>query len=330
MTSVETRRIHLVTPWGTACGIAEHVAYLRQATGRQAVRLLDQLHPQALVGVLAGDLVWLNYHAALHSAWTPDAIRQVQAGGAWVGVTYHDTGVPNSDQCKAIIDAADVAVVHEPFDDLPGEKTYYWRMGVPTRPRWEGSVGVTLGERLFRMPVLGTVGFPFGWKCYDQLAEVTAQAGWGLLLIAPGATPEQVTRWRAINPKTLVTPTFLPRDEVTDVLATCTATAFTYVCHNTGQSAAILQGIAALNPVIAFSTCRQFRALYADPLGRTAIHWVETFEEVRQTLDALAQRRQDGGGIDYQIDALAAQESWTHVGAKYRGLWTEFLLRGAR
>lgn len=321
-------RVLLVTTWNTPCGIAEHSFYLKQAVeaADPSIEIVPEplaLDPTALsIDLRKGgiDLIHLNYHAALHSRWTPDWIRNFQAVGLQVLVTYHDTGVPNSDQCKQIAyvlrPRLDAMVVHEPFDDLPIEKTHYWRMGVPG---WTGEDVYDWSPRSWcaRRPILGSIGFPFGWKNYDQLARVTAEVDWALLLIAPTATPEQIAAWRAINPHLLVHPEFLHRDRALVCLAGCDATAFMYVCHNTGQSGAILQGIAARKPVIALATCRQFRALYEDRLGQEAITWVDTFEDL-----AIALRwRVPIARVDPGIVALAHQDGWAQLGTRYASLY---------
>jgi len=309
-------KVLLVSTWNAPCGIAEHSAMLKEAvevadptiTVTPAPDLLD---PHALNGYPAGvDILHLNYQAALHSRWTPDEIRKVQHVGVKVVVTYHDSGVPNSNQCKAIVDAADASVVHEPFADLPAEKVYYWRMGVPG---WTGAYDFDTKRR----PMLGSIGFPFGWKNYDQLAKVTAAAGWDLLLIAPGATAEQQAAWKALNPRTSVCTTFLDREQAVSWLAGCDASAFCYDGWNTGQSGAILQGIAARKPVIALSHCRQMRALFDDRLGRTAITWCETFEDVTFALTHFVRIEP----VCPAIVALAEQESWATLGAKYAALY---------
>lgn len=312
-------RVLLVTTWETACGIAEHSFYLKQAVeaADPYIRIdpCDTLDPCLLSIDLNVDLIHLNYHAALHSRWTPQWIRNFQAVGKKVLVTFHDTGVPNSEQCKAVVEAADAAVVHEPFDDLPDGKTHYWRMGVPD---WGGYTTYDWSPRSWcgRRPVLGTIGFAFPWKNYDQLAKVTAENDWALLILAPDATAAQEAEWRAINPHLCVIRGFTHRATALDYLGGCDATAFTYVCHNTGQSAAILQGIAARKPVIALDTCRQFRALYHDPLGRVAIRWAGTFTEVGQHLVSLPI-----GRVDPRTVALAHRERWSLKGQQYAQLY---------
>lgn len=307
----------LVTTWGTACGIAEHAAMLTEAIEAQSPyrhAIETNLHPDA---VLSREdlppLVVLNYHAGLHSQWVPECIPVLQKRrGSKVLVIFHDTGVPNSPLCKSLHDVADAFVVHEPADDLP--RAHYVRMGVSAGHNGKQYLELadTRWKAFHDQPVLGTVGFPFPWKCYDELAKVTKQVGWALLLIAPNATTEQQVRWHELNPATDVLTAFTPREDVVGLLSWCDATAFTYVCHNTGQSGAILQGIAARKPVIALKTCRQFRALLADPLGLAAIQWEETFEGVAWRLRNMPIQRVDPG-----IVALAEQESWRGVGRKY-------------
>ena len=313
-------KVKIVTTWGASCGISEHSHYLVEAVQAADASIIHEpvtdLHPRAILESSSPcDLLVLNYQAALHSQWTPESIRQVRDRGTPVLCVYHDSGVPNSAQCLEVCAAADAVVIHEPCDDLP--QAHYWRMGVPD---WQYLLlfDRALDSWCGRRPVLGSIGFPFGWKCYDELARITGKIGWALLLIAPGATAAQIEQWRASNPHLLVHCTFVPRAEALSLLASCDATAFTYVCHNTGQSGAILQGIAARKPVIALSTCRQMRALYADPLGREAIRWCSTFEEVAFALRTCSIERCDPG-----IVALAEQESWQQLGKKYAALYAE-------
>lgn len=345
-------RVLLVSTWGTGCGIAEHSWYLKDSVKHADPSIEIVPCPEALDPVVAlnmvqyeslkrFDVVHLNYQASLHSRWTPELIDAARSYGPKVVVTYHDTGVPNTEQCLALLDASDAAVVHEPIGDYPLDgKVHYWRMGVP---EWQGPMqfadrGQAGQPRetawkatpldppsvCFKdwqgQPVLGSIGFPFPWKHYDKLVELTRRIGWAILLLAPGASPAQVQQWREINPASYIRTDFVPRFEAGSLLSGCDATAFAYVCHNTGQSAAILQGIATRKPVHAFHTCRQFRALWDDRLGRTAISWCETFEELEFNLSHLT-------GITRQpyapMVALAEQESWRKIGRKYATLYYE-------
>jgi hypothetical protein len=320
--------ILLVTSEGQ-CGIAEHSAMLKNAV--ESVDLAPQItltqgviHPTTLLNMVqysehpAVDIVHLNFHAALHSQYTPDVVRSIQALGKPVVVTYHDSGVPNSSQCLNLYEVADAFVVHEPCADLP--EAHYWRQGVPAGQMpyptpWEAR------------PVLGTVGFPFPWKNYDLLCEATARAGWSLLLLAPRATEDDVQRWLRLNPNSAITQDFLPAADIVARLSGCDATAFVYNCHNTGTSGAIRQGIAARKPVIAsrfdeYCTAgRQFRDLVRDPLASRVITWINP--DVQQLADTLTQVRI--APIDAGMVALATQDSWKSVGEKYAQLYRSLL-----
>src|SRR5262245_48161261 len=99
-------KVLLVTTWGIACGIAETAAHLKAAIeqadpGIQIIPDQDALDPAAAYEAIREvDLVHLNFHAALHSRWVPEQIHRAKKFGQKVLVTFHDSGVPNSDQCK--------------------------------------------------------------------------------------------------------------------------------------------------------------------------------------------------------------------------------------
>ena len=291
-------RVLLVGSEG-ACGIAEHSAYLAQAVQAAddtiQIQHWTDLHPNSVLAFNQGslDLVHVNYHSALHSQWLPshfDALRRAKIPTV---VTWHDSGVPNSDHCKSIHAVADAFVVHEPCEDLPGAR--YWRQGVPER---EDAV-----QGSERRPIVGTVGFDFPWKNYNLLVDAARIAGWTTRIIAPKEGH------------------FMDRRMVVSMLSGCDATAFLYNTHNTGTSGAIRQGIAARKPVIAscFPFGRQFRDLHADPLAARVITWVEP--SLENVVAALSQVRI--APIDAGMVALAEQDSWARLGQKYAALYKE-------
>lgn len=318
----ESLKVLLVTTWGTACGIAEHSAYLKESIEAvdPAINISwseQALDPEALPlrEQESSSILHLNYHRALHSRWQASDVMAAQRQGWKVIVTFHDTyGEHDPDLLsKDLCRVADAFIVHEPCLGLA--QAIYWRMGVPgwQQPQVYNQsplTGWTGGPR----PILGTVGFPFPWKNYERLAEETAKAGWALLLIAPKATEEQVAEWRRLQPDLLVQRRFVPRREVVSMLAGCDATAFCYTCANSGQSGAVLQGVAARKPVFAFKTCRQFRALYDAYPG--AVDWGSTFEDLAWFLRATTIERTAG-----RMVALAQQDSWEGLGRRYATLY---------
>jgi len=310
-----------VTSWGVDCGISEYAGHLQDACRQQDLPVtfhMDSraLDPQAFFHDARPlpDLVWLNYHAGLHSRWTPELVQQVQASVPVV-ITFHDTydgeASPNSDRCKALFQIADAFIVHEPVADLDG--AILLRQGVPDLEGAYSRNWMDFGG--WERPVLGTVGFPFPWKNYDRLAARTEEVGWGLILIAPRATSADIDRWRGLNPWTVVYPDFLSAAEVVGRLAGCTATAFMYECHNTGTSGAIRQGIAARKPVYALAGCRQFRdLLLADQIEepKSLIRWVEDWNDFRVRLKTDPIVPWDPG-----IIYLAERDSWRRQAQRY-------------
>ena len=336
-----------ISTWGIPCGIAEHTKHLIEAmhAGRHGVFVQTpdprELDPDYFFGgTYDCEVVWLNYHAALHARWTPEQVCRLFAHGKSVVVTFHDTGVPNSLQCTDLWSAVSSYgsywrfIVHEPSPDLPG--AIYLRQGIPPwAGRWEYSLqhsttgfspvdGVIESpdqlHTLFGLPWgirprVGTVGFPFPWKNYDLLCAAATLAGWSVLLFAPGATDEQIARWRQLNPWTAVVRAFVPSPQIVSALAGCDATAFLYQCANTGTSGAIRQGIAARKPLIATSGCRQFRDLEEEPLGASAIYWAKDLspEGVAAALNTVY----TGAPIDPRIHRIAERDSWANQAAKY-------------
>lgn len=312
-------RVLLVTTWGTACGIAEHSAHLKEAVEKADPTIeigpCWELNPGMLMRqTYEGKIIHLNYHAALHSRWTPDWVRKFQEQGCKVVITYHDTGVPNSQQCLDLYAVADAFVVHESCDDLP--EAHYWRQGIPVPETFP----YDHARRLYpHQPVVGSVGFPFPWKNYDLLAEASYAAGWGLILLAPNATSEQVETWKRLNPWSYIESSFVHRMQVLEHLTACDATAFLYANANTGTSAAIRQGIAARKPVLATVSagCRQFRDL-DDSDAHRAITWLPKLD-VDHIVEALSLTRIQK--VDPQVARLAHLDSWERNGQRYAQLY---------
>lgn len=308
-------KVLLVTSWDVPCGIFEHSAYLKEAVEKADPSIVITPSSGALdpaVGLPATreyDAVILNYHRALHSRWTPEVVKLLK-GLRPIVTIFHDTFGENEpdDLQVQLCDLSDAFIVHEPVIGLP--KATYWRMGVP-----EKELGVGMQCKYYNQrPIVGTLGFAFPWKCWVELAEAAEDAGWGLNIITPAIDAEYRANILRANPWT----TFyegLDRQLALMTLGECDATAFTFVCANSGQSASILQGIGARKPVIAFSTCRQFRALYQDRQGRHAIHWCETFADVSRELQTILLER-----FDAPTAHLAHHESWRHLGAKFADL----------
>lgn len=315
-------RVLLATSWGDQpCGIKAHSEMLIEAVhaaneGIVMIPSAEALDPNVLGQTPSVDILHLNYHRALHSRWTPDQVRRwQQSGPVKVVISWHDSygELPPDQLSQDLCEVADAFIVHEPCQGL--DKAIYWRMGVPA---YEGTPFYA-GWNLSR-PVLGTLGFDFGWKNYDRLAEITAEIGWAFTIVCPEMSEQREEALRAKNP-------FLEiHRDVENVAAVaylrgCDATAFMYTCGNSGQSAAILQGIAARKPVYALETCRQFRALRLDQFAYPCIRWVDSFETFAHLVNDQFPR------IDSWVLRLADHDSWIRLGHKYAALYRQLGFR---
>lgn len=315
----------LATSWDTRCGIADYAAHWKTAVEAADRSIyvapssvaLDPDLALNLVHNLGYGWVWLNHHDALHSRWAPEHAVAVKEAGAHLGVTYHDTregtaDAPNSPKAKALCELADAFVVHEPTADLPG--AILIRQGV------HRGVGPWTYDRSSegwlaypQQPILGTVGFNQGWREFDQLARLTEEAGWGLVILSNNATVEDEARWRELNPALYCVREWLPTAQLVSLLAGCDATAFVHQCANTGTSGAIRLGLAARKPVVAVKS-RQYRDLYLSQWGG-GVHWCDRLEAVPDVLD-----RVPIGRVSTWIARAAERDSWRRQGLRYARL----------
>lgn len=316
--------ITLVSTFGEACGIAEMAAYWKEAIEPEGfkVEVVTDLHPRTVLDrKTPPKLTVLNYHAALLSQWHPEHIHEVQARGGRVLSIYHDSGVPNSDQCKGICEASDHFILHEPYDDLPPHGTYL-RQGIPD---WQDPVYFDLlkqaqcrADLWWRdQPIVGTVGLSLGYRNIDLLCEAAALAGWGVLVIASKATNEEVGRWGSLNPAVAIVREFIPKEQVVSYLSGCSATAQLLVTNNNGTSGGVRQCLAARRPLVALRS-RQTRDLESE----AAIHWIDNGspQGVAEALESLP-----SGGVDHGIVRIAARDSWVNQAKVYARIARELL-----
>lgn len=310
--------VRLVTTWNTACGIAEHSAMLVQALGVEddieVTPDADALDPRQL-DPTPYDIVHLNYHAALHSRWDVAEVQALQEHNVKVVITYHDTmsgekNQRNSTQCIALWEHADAFIVHEPVADLPD--AIYWRQGIPEPEEPKLNCNAR--------PVVGTCGFDFPWKNYELLAKSSFEAGWAVLFVGGNITEERQRVLEDCNPHVQFIQGFVDRREIVAYLAACDATAFLYLCANTGTSAAIRLGIAARRPMLATSpaACRQFRDLKGLKSGIT---WLDDLSPWNVT----AQLGWLTIAHDHRMHRLAEQDSWRRLGGKYAQLYRDLV-----
>lgn len=311
--------VQLVTTWDTACGIAEHSAMLCQALAVEddiAIKPDPQLDPGLLLTGVGVDIVHLNYHAALHSRWDAEHVVALQQAKKKVVITYHDTmsgepTQPNSDRAHELAHAADAFIVHEQVEDIP--QATYWRQGVPEPEEPKLNCNAR--------PVVGTCGFDFPWKNYELLANASFEAGWAVLFVGGNISEARQRTLEDCNPHAQFIEGFVDRREIVAYLAACNATAFLYLCANTGTSAAIRLGIAARRPMLATHphACRQFRDLERESTGIT---WLKDLSRPQVTAELGWLKP---GGASHQMHCLAEWDSWHRLGAKYAQLYRDLM-----
>ena len=325
-------KVLAVTSWGGACGIANYAQMLQEAIEPLDVEVipdsaaLDPHHPSILSlrhdGASGIDVLWLNYHAGLHSRWTPYVVAATaERTQLPIVITYHDTYRENTEQVKQLADIADVFIVHEPVTDLPQARLI--RQGIPRPERPSNSIRRYLAYP--GQPILGTAGFDFPWKNYDRLAEVTATAGWALMIASHNLTRDRRDQIQAINPYALFPQmwrtggaSFFNTQEIVSWLSGCTTTAWMYECANAGTSGAIRLGIAAMRPLAALRSCRQFRDLMEPGLLRDS--WIDTWGDLEAQL---THGFSASGMINHASAALYATDSWGEQAKKYAAVFRE-------
>lgn len=318
-------RVLMATSWDTACGIAAFAEMAKEYVEAADPNILMLASAQALDPLwarttqAAPHVLWLNYHRGLHSRWTPEAVTHWKRDiGTPVVITFHDTyGESEPDALtQELHDLADAFIVHEPCVGLP--KQILIRQGVLP---YMGVYQYETGPRGWSKgrPILGTAGFNFPWKSYDDLAKATAAAGWALLILSNNATEEDGLRWASYNPACQTVAGFLSGSELVTRLAGCDATAVMYQCANSGTSGAVRLCLAARKPIFA-TGCRQWRDLMIaqDLWGVTALRHVERFARLPLALATCPIQR-----LDPAVQFVAEQDSWVKQGARYASVFRE-------
>lgn len=313
-------RILLVSSWGTACGIAEFGAQLVQAAHAADPTLTflpcpEGLDPACLPAAETYDAVFLNFHLGLHSRWMPEHITALKRQGKPVVVDFHDTRGEQPPEARAqqLHDLADAFVVHEPCEGLP--RQILIRQGIPAAASlrlWELDKGHW--RQYPDQPVLGTAGFNFPWKLYDELAVTTAAAGWAFLLCANNATDADEKRWKQANPHTRVVRGFQPTEAIVSALAACDATAVMYRCANSGTSGAIRLCLAARKPLFV-SPCRQWNDLKRAEAEEWGVSVLREVADCTALIPALTQCPIQR--VDPAVVFAAAKDSWVNQGRRY-------------
>lgn len=325
-------RVLLVTSDQDHCGIREYGRLLMECTSPETtdtyIEEFPHTHPDSLFAFLdcprKYDVVHLNHHAALHSAWKPEHLAKLQELGYAVVVTQHDTFENFSTmQERGFPDfrGADVLVLHEEVLAFHEKNVRVLRQGIPS---------YALDSRAIT-PTLGLCGFDFPWKGFDAACRIAERAGWAVRLVSPNLTVERAAVLQEIADGHLELFTgWRSAERVVQALSACWATAFLYSCGNSGTSGAIRLGVAAHRPVLAYGACRQFRDLRGTWPGEWAISWVEDELQAEMELRRLESSYTYHQARVLSVDYLAGVDSWSAQAHYYREAYRAAALARAR
>lgn len=253
-------KVALVTTWGERCGIAEYAKELVASCPGVEFKIIGR--PWEITQVLresaSCSIVHFNYEPGLLGHIDAVQIAAMKAMGKKTVLTLHTSH--DGDNRTPFTTAFDRTVVHEKtqegFTFIPN--------GIPDfRPNYPGT-----------LDALGTAGFPFPWKGFEEVAKAAQMLGKTAIVVAPDSRHWDTWSMKECVKKACPTATYvtewLETKEVIERLAVCSCLVFAYQGGNYGISGAVRMGLATGRPVV-LSRCRQFRDLfeYDDEIGFT-------------------------------------------------------------
>ncbi len=339
-------RVLLVTSDREQCGIREYGRELMKAIVRVGaeveIREFPETHPDKLFDALCAgcpgqeslfEIVHLNHHAALHSAWTKEHVEALQKLGFGVIVTQHDTfetGDLMRERRFTDFRMANYLVVHEPVEGLVAGGAL---MRGDFRRRGLGGGPVV---KFLRQPVpayletvppeprtLGLFGFDFPWKGFEVAIQAAKKLGWRVKVISPNLTSVRIVELDTLYPGGLdIFFGWLDTATVVRVLSGCWATAFPYATGNSGTSGAVRLGIAAKRPLLLSppEVCRQFRDLSLSWDAGRLVTWVPPVVEAIAAELKLLEDNDLWKVATEAVMRLASLDSWD------RAVWTYIVM----
>lgn len=236
-------KVGLVTAWTDRCGLSECSRNIVKNVPGVDFKIISETDDQSMLeGTRDCDIVHISYEFNL-CLMSPKGIKALNKP---VVMTYFNSN-PNSNLFD-LTDACNKIVVLEPSaDDDP--RFVYIPMAIPS------------GYQATKEPenLVGTIGFPFPWKCMDEISRAAHQIGMGFLGIMP-AHPWMDTsnclqmqqKARAANPQSEIYTEWLEFDDVMQQLNRCKVLCFAHRENNetSGISSATRYGLATGRPVV--------------------------------------------------------------------------------
>lgn len=254
------------------------------------------------------DILHVNYEPGLFRWLGAEHIAAAKAMGKRTVMTLHTSAEGNNRHGLSAV--FDRVVVHEQTT----EGYTHIPEGVPVY-KFSAVDGEDKGAN-----VIGTVGFPFSWKGFHQVAIASSLLGMGCVVIAPESphadTYAMEAVCRAAQPSIQYIKDWLSDGATIEVLHDCAVNVFAYAGGNYGISGAVRLGLAAGRPIVCTRN-RQFRDLYAYENEVTFINSQDPNEIARGVQEALAK-----GVVPNQI---LKDMSWEVVGKQYQELYKSMM-----
>jgi len=300
-------RICLLTSSDERCGVAVYGQHLMVALPEVKWTVIGH---REWLGVLLDefDLVVVNYEPGLFPALMP---RRAFVKGQKTILIMHTSHA--GDNHNWLTHQFNRVVVHEPttegFDFIP--------MATPAPLTNDELVETADMRRIGFSFKLGTVGFPFPWKGFDEVADAAKMMGGHALVIAPKSEHKgadwlgNAERLRAKG--AFVATKWMDERYVLKMLNCCDCIVFAYHGCNPGISGAVRLGLACGRPVVV-TKCRMFRDLeaYADEIG------VAESPSAQDIYNAVEKMVTEEWKLPKRV---LAETNWEVVGRKYLELF---------
>lgn len=304
-------KIYLVTTWNDRCGIAEYASNLVRHCKAEFEILDPGLFMSNSFELVGGNILHINHEPGLFPYLTGAYIK-ARAGNMRTIITLHTSN--EGFNRSSLTEGIDRIVVHEKTEDTKSrpEQWLYIPMGIPSAVQLANCVDDNLG----------TCGFPFPWKGWDEVARCAKELNMGMIAIIPESRhvdirPVEKMICDIVGVRAYVIKEYMPESGVIHQLSRCLVNVFPYKGNNGGISGAVRMGLASRRPVV-ISQSRQFRDLfeYRDEV------YISPAPTGKELLDCISQAVYEARkGTSRLPNKLLRDMSWEVVAKKYMDLY---------
>jgi glycosyltransferase involved in cell wall biosynthesis len=300
-------KVALITSWNERCGIAEYAKNLITNCPTVEFEIIPREVPIEVVRPIleVNDIISLNYEPGILGHWNEKVIRSLNKPSVLTLHTSHD-----GNNSSELTSAFTRVVVHEQTQ----EGFTFIPMGIP-KPFHEDGVTIHFD--------VGTVGFPFPWKGFNEVVLACKKINASCLVIAPESrhadTEGMEKHLKSLYSNVTYISEWFDQNQVISLLEGCSISAFLYHGGNYGISAACRLGLAARTKIV-LTRNRQFRDLYSYEDEIQFVSNPPNIDEVANTFHYLLSDR-----ITMKPKRVLEDYSWNKAGEMYTKLYEELL-----